>query len=50
MKPLGPDDLIASHYTLAGAGVGEPVRFSFAERVAASRPPSTSGPDRTARS
>jgi sugar phosphate isomerase/epimerase len=35
MKPLGPDDLIASHYTLAGAGVGEPVRFSFAERVAA---------------
>jgi sugar phosphate isomerase/epimerase len=35
MRPLGRDDLIASHYTLAGAGVGEPVRFSFAERVAA---------------
>jgi sugar phosphate isomerase/epimerase len=32
---LGRDDLIASHYTLAGAGVGAPVRFSFAERVAA---------------
>jgi len=32
---FGRDDLIASHYTLAGAGVGEPVRFTFAERVAA---------------
>jgi len=35
VKPFGRDDLIASHYTLAGAGVGEPARFSFAERVAA---------------
>jgi sugar phosphate isomerase/epimerase len=32
---LGRDDLIASHYTLAGAGVGAPVRFSFADRVSA---------------
>lgn len=34
-KPLSSDDLIASYYTLAGAGVGEPARFSFTERVAA---------------
>lgn len=34
-RTLGRDDLIASYYTLAGAGVGEPARFSFAERVAA---------------
>jgi sugar phosphate isomerase/epimerase len=32
---LGRDDLVASHYTLAGGGIGEPARFSFAERVAA---------------
>ena len=32
---LGRNDLIASHFTLAGAGVGAPVRFTFAERVAA---------------
>jgi len=32
---LGRDDLIASYYTLSGAGVGQPARFSFAERVAA---------------
>ena len=29
------DDLIASYYTLAGAPVGQPPRFSFEERVAA---------------
>jgi len=34
-RPLGRDDLIASHFTLAGAGVGAPVRFSFTERIAA---------------
>ena len=34
-SPLGPDDLVASHYTLAGGGIADPVRFSFAERVAA---------------
>ena len=34
-RALGRNDLIASYYTLAGAGVGEPARFSFAERVAA---------------
>ena len=33
--PSGRDELIASYYTLAGAGVGEPARFSFAERFAA---------------
>ena len=32
---LSPDDLIASHYTLSGAGVLDPARFSFEERVAA---------------
>jgi sugar phosphate isomerase/epimerase len=34
-RALGRNDLVASYYTLAGAGVGEPARFSFAERVAA---------------
>jgi len=34
-RRFGRNDLIASHFTLAGAGVGAPVRFSFAERVAA---------------
>ena len=34
-RPFGRNDLIASHYTLAGAWIGEPVRFTFAERVAA---------------
>jgi sugar phosphate isomerase/epimerase len=33
--PVGEDPLIASHYTLSGAPVGQPSRFSFAERVAA---------------
>ncbi len=32
---LGRDDLIVSSYTLSGAPVFEPPRFSFAERVAA---------------
>ncbi len=32
---LSREDLIASHYTLSGAGVLEPARFSFEERVAA---------------
>jgi sugar phosphate isomerase/epimerase len=32
---LTRSDLIASHFTLTGAGIGAPVRFSFAERVAA---------------
>jgi hypothetical protein len=34
-RVLGRDDLIASSYTLSGARVFEPPRFSFAERVAA---------------
>src|SRR5262245_34655174 len=34
-RALGRNDLIASYYTLAGAGVGQPARFFFAERVAA---------------
>jgi hypothetical protein len=34
-RALGRDDLIASSYTLSGAPVFEPPRFSFAERVAA---------------
>jgi sugar phosphate isomerase/epimerase len=34
-KSLGRDDLIASSYTLSGAAVFQPPRFSFAERVAA---------------
>ena len=32
---LSRTDLIASYFTLAGAGVGAPARFGFAERVAA---------------
>ena len=32
---LSRNDLIASHYTLTGAGPLEPPRFSFEERVAA---------------
>jgi sugar phosphate isomerase/epimerase len=34
-RMLGRDDLIASAYTLSGAPVFAPARFSFAERVAA---------------
>jgi sugar phosphate isomerase/epimerase len=34
-RALGRDDLIASSYTLSGARVFEPPRFSFAQRVAA---------------
>jgi sugar phosphate isomerase/epimerase len=34
-RTMGRDDLIASAYTLSGAPVFEPPRFSFAERVAA---------------
>jgi sugar phosphate isomerase/epimerase len=34
-RTLGRDDLIASSYTLSGAPVFEPPRFSFAERAAA---------------
>lgn len=34
-RALHRDDLIASYFTLAGAGVGRPARFSFVERVAA---------------
>ena len=40
---LGSDDLIASYYTLSGAGVGEPARFSFEERVAAAAAAGFSG-------
>src|SRR2546427_9833337 len=32
---LGRNDLIASYYTLSGAPVGHPARFSLEERVAA---------------
>jgi sugar phosphate isomerase/epimerase len=34
-RSLGRNDLIASYYTLSGAPVGQPARFSFDERVAA---------------
>jgi sugar phosphate isomerase/epimerase len=34
-QTLGSNDLIASSYTLSGAAVFEPARFSFAQRVAA---------------
>jgi sugar phosphate isomerase/epimerase len=34
-KQLGPHDLIASHFTLAGGPATQPPRFSFAQRVAA---------------
>lgn len=34
-RSLSRNDLIASHYTLTGAGVLDPARFSFEERVAA---------------
>lgn len=34
-RKLGRNDLIASSYTLSGAGVFQPPRFSFEERVAA---------------
>jgi sugar phosphate isomerase/epimerase len=34
-RALGPDDLIASHYTISGADVMKPARHSFAQRVAA---------------
>jgi sugar phosphate isomerase/epimerase len=35
MAALGPNDLIASHYSLSGADVMKPARHSFAQRVAA---------------
>jgi len=35
MRTLGPNDLIASYYTLTGAPPGQPPRFNFRERVAA---------------
>ena len=34
-NPLGPNDLIASHFTLTGTPAPNPPRFSFAQRVAA---------------
>ncbi len=34
-RPLGPNDLIASHYSISGADVMKPARHSFAQRVAA---------------
>ncbi len=34
-KQLGPNDLIASHFTLTGTPAPAPPRFSFAQRVAA---------------
>jgi sugar phosphate isomerase/epimerase len=34
-RAFGPDDLIASHYTISGADVMKPARHSFAQRVAA---------------
>jgi sugar phosphate isomerase/epimerase len=34
-RPLGRDDLIASHFTISGADVMSRARFSFAQRVAA---------------
>ncbi|HJY80149.1 MAG TPA: sugar phosphate isomerase/epimerase [Candidatus Binatia bacterium] len=34
-RGLGRNDLIASYYTLSGAPVGQPARFSLEERVAA---------------
>jgi sugar phosphate isomerase/epimerase len=34
-KQLGPHDLIAAHFTLAGGPATHPPRFSFAQRVAA---------------
>src|SRR5689334_3724269 len=34
-RALGPNDLIASHYTVSGADVMQPARHSFAQRVAA---------------
>ena len=46
-KPLTKDDLIAGYYTLsgsrAGAGVGEPAKASFEERVAAAAAAGFSG-------
>jgi sugar phosphate isomerase/epimerase len=34
-RTLGPDDLIASHYSISGADVMNPARHSFAQRAAA---------------
>lgn len=34
-RPLTPNDLIASHYSISGADVTKPARHSFAQRVAA---------------
>lgn len=34
-RTLGPNDLVASYFTLCGAGVGQPARHSFESRVAA---------------
>jgi len=42
-RSLGRGDLVASYFTLAGAGVGEPARFSFVERIAAAAAAGFSG-------
>jgi len=42
-RVLNRDDLIASYFTLAGAGVGNAARFSFAERIAAAAAAGFSG-------
>lgn len=34
-RRLGPNDLVASYFTLCGSGVGQPARHSFEARVAA---------------
>ena len=41
--PLGRDDIIASYFTLTGAGVMDPPRFTFEERVAAAAAAGFSG-------
>jgi sugar phosphate isomerase/epimerase len=41
--PLGRGNLVASYFTLAGAGVGEPARFSVVERIAAAAAAGFSG-------
>jgi len=40
---LGPDDLIASYFTLSGAGVGQPAAHSFEERLRAASSAGYSG-------
>jgi sugar phosphate isomerase/epimerase len=42
-QSIGRGDLVASYFTLAGAGVGEPARFSLVERVAAAAAAGFSG-------